>query len=134
MFRTYDNLQSVCMDVQKFSRIPIVCVTNDLVTAVDAPDTGPKNYRAGRYNNRDEANELPALICEIQRHATIICPDSVIGDILVKNPGGGGGNRVGAVFASKKQTRYVRTTYTPEGVVNFVRRIDEENPITGQLV
>lgn len=133
MFRTFDNAKSLLMDVQKFSRVPIVCISNDLVTGVDS-GTAPANFQPGRYNNRDDNNNAPGIIIERIRQATFICPDSVIGAILVKNPGEGGGNRRGTIMATKKQTRYARVTYTVSGSVVQTRRVDEENPITGQIV
>jgi len=125
MFSVVDGTKSVALDLQKFSRCPIIVLTADLVQA--EPTIGTIKI-PGRINAQDSFNQRPIAI-ERVRHATLICPDQVIGRIRNTDSG----SAQGIITASKKQTRYVRVTYNAEGGTGDIFRVDEENPIDVQL-
>jgi len=120
MFSQSSPTLSVALDLQKWSRCPIICLTADLVQARDGA-----NLKAGRYTAQNTFNPEPIAV-ERNRHAVIICPDQVFGRIKNNDQG----QATGILTASKKQTRYVRQTYTVSGTPGALYRVDEENPIS----
>jgi len=128
MFRVGATNESYAMELQKWSRCPIFCLTSDLVQTRSGT-VHPFSFRPGRFQSVVNGNYAP-IVVERVRHATIICPDQVIGaidtqvDTAIGNVGGAKGN----IVATKKQPRYCRPVYgfVADGATN---RVDELNPI-----